>query len=128
LGIALLQNGDAQGAREALVNGSSIGPEIYFYLGQAYERLDNRDAAIEAYKEATVRRPQFFEALYSLGRILLTVGKASDAVRYLEAAVQLQPDRAQVHLYLGMALVAAGQKDVAANVALRARDTGHGEA
>ena len=128
LGIALLQNGDAQGAREALVNGTSVGPEVYFYLGQAYERLDNRDAAIEAYKQATVGRPQFFEALYSLGRVLLNVGRASDAVRYLEEAAQLKPDRAQVHLDLGMALVAAGQKDVAANAALSARDAGHGEA
>lgn len=127
LGIALLQKGDAEGARQALVKGTSIGPEIYFYLGQAYERLTNQSAAIESYKEAIGGRPQFFEALYALGRLLLVIGKGSEAIWYLQQAAQLEPDRAQAHLYLGMAFVATGQKDAAANAALHAKEAGHAE-
>src|SRR6266536_1684157 len=49
LGIALLQAGEFQAARDALAKGTSVGPEIYLYLGETNERLGDREEAIAAY-------------------------------------------------------------------------------
>ena len=124
LGMALLQAGEFEAARESLTKGTSVGPEIYVYLGAANERLGQREAATEAYKAAIARQPQLFVAEFSLGRLLLDGSQAAEAAAHLRRATELQPDQAQAHLYLALALVSIGQMATAASTAERAKDTG----
>jgi tetratricopeptide (TPR) repeat protein len=124
LGIALLQMGDAHAALNSLKKGSSIGPEIYVYLGEAYERLGNSAGAIDAYKNAIAGNPEMFPAQLSLGRLLLTQGEAIKAMECLERATRIEPHHPQAQLYLAMALLMLGRSDSAKVAALRANDLG----
>jgi tetratricopeptide (TPR) repeat protein len=124
LGIALLQSGDISGARDSLLRSTAIGPEIYVYLGEAYERLDDTDAAIEAYKKATLGDSQLFEALFPLGRLLLKRGQSEQSITYLRRAAEIHPDRAETQIYLGLALAAGGKPELAKAAAQRAKETG----
>jgi tetratricopeptide (TPR) repeat protein len=124
LGIGLLQIGDAEGARGALEKGTSLGPEIFLYLGEAYERLNDSSGAIEAYKSAANGNLDLFPALFSAGRLLLRQGKSQQAIEYLQHAVEIKPDHPDAQLYLGMAFFAAGKLDLAKAAALRASEVG----
>ena len=127
LGMALQQAGKFEAAREALTKGTPVGPEIYVYLGITNERLGDRDAAIKAYTEASTRQSQLLVAQFSLGRLLLEAGRAAEAVTPLRNATQLQPGKAQAHLYLALALIATSQMEAAVTAAQRAKDTSETE-
>jgi len=127
LGMALLQAGEFEAAREALTKGASVGAEIYVYLGIANERLGDRESAIKAYAEASRQQPQLFVAQISLGRLLLGAGRAAEAEVPLRKAAELQPDQPQVHLYLALALAATGHTETAVTTAQRAKKLGGAE-
>ncbi len=127
LGIALLQSGDFGAAREFLAKGTSVGAEIYVYLGTANERLGDAAAAMENYRAALIRQPQLFAAEFPLGRLLLSSGDTAGALTLLERASQLDPASAQAELYFAMALIAAKQTARAAPVAERAAALGASE-
>lgn len=127
LGIALLQTDEFAGAREALKKGTSVGPEIYVYLGTANEGLGDNTAAIENYKAALAQQPELFAAELSLGRVLLSEGQAAEAVKHLQRAVQSDPQKAQAQLYLALSLIATGQKESAVTAAKLAKSSGASE-
>jgi tetratricopeptide (TPR) repeat protein len=127
LGIALLEAGELVAARDAFMKGTSIGAEIYVYLGTANEGLGDNKTAIENYRAARAQDPQLSAAELSLGRVLLSIGQAAEAVEHLQRASILDPGKAQVELYLALALLASNQKDDAIAAAARARSSGTAE-
>jgi len=127
LGMALLQKGEFEAAREALTKGTSVGAEIYVYLGNTNERLGDNESAIKAYAEASRQQPQLFVAQTSLGRLLLGAGRAAEAEAPLRRAAELQPEQPQAHLYLALALAATGDTEVAVATAQLAKKLGGAE-
>lgn len=127
LGMALLQAGEVTAARDFLLRGTSVGPEIYVYLGAASERLGDNKTAIESYRTALAEQPQLFVAEFALGRLLLDKGEAAEAVKCLQRATELNPEKAQAQLYLALALVATSQRESAVAAAERAQNSGASE-
>lgn len=127
LGVALLQSGDFADARDALMKGTSVGPEIDVYLGTANEKLGNNKEAIENYKAALVQQPELFVAELSLGRVLLSEKQAKEAIKHLQRATQSDPQKARAQLYLALALIATGQKESATIAAQLAKSFGTSE-
>ncbi len=64
------------------------------------------DEVIAAYQRALELNPDFLEAHFNLGNVLLrTPGRRDDAVVHYEAAIRLEPDFAEAHTNLGTILV-----------------------
>ena len=77
-------------------------PEAYYNLGLAYLRLEDREKAIQAFREAARSRPSYVAAHSSLGKALLEAGRTDEARLSLERVVTL-----------GKALLKAGRTDEA---------------
>ena len=58
------------------------------------------DEAATLFRQVVAAHPNYFNAQYQLGKILLDRGQASDAVGYLEAAARLQPQTDYLHYQL----------------------------
>jgi serine/threonine-protein kinase len=92
-------------------------PATLGLLGAVLERLDERPLAVEVLRSAQQRRPNDFWINHELARLLVRLkpARASEAVRYYQAALALRPDSPGVHLNLGLAL--HNQGDLAGAVA-----------
>ena len=55
-------------------------------------------------------KPDFAEARYLLGKILLAQGSTAEAIEHLEAAARLAPEDANAHYQLGRAYTRAGPR------------------
>ena len=58
-------------------------------------------------------RPDYAQARYLFGKILLAQGAAEQAVEQLEAAVRVAPKDANIHYQLGRAYQSLGRQDAA---------------
>ncbi|MFK8028923.1 MAG: tetratricopeptide repeat protein [Gammaproteobacteria bacterium] len=68
------------------------------------------DAALNRYRSVLEHDPDNPEALSLLGRLECRRGNYGEGVLHLQRAARLAPDRADVHLGLGYALIGAGEK------------------
>jgi tetratricopeptide (TPR) repeat protein len=128
LGIAYRELGDPERARRHLGANGHVpllfaDPEIdgldglveagryYLQLGDLARGRGDREAAIEAYREALERSPDDPRAHYNLGVTLMESGEAGEGRTHLEEAVRLDPEFRDAHFNLGMAL--AGEERLA---------------
>ena len=58
-------------------------------------------------------RPEFADARYLLGKILLADGAAEEAVQHLEVAARVAPQDFNIHYQLGQAYQKLGRSDLA---------------
>jgi protein O-mannosyl-transferase len=79
----------------------------YCGLGHALMGLGKRDKAIERFREAAVKyekaleiRPKYVEAHSNLGNALARLGRYDDAIRHYEAALEIEPNRADTRFNL----------------------------
>jgi Flp pilus assembly protein TadD len=56
-------------------------------------------------------RPDFADARYLLGKILLAQGATAEAIAQLEAATRLAPDEANAHYQLARAYTSLGRAE-----------------
>ncbi|MDX1981538.1 MAG: tetratricopeptide repeat protein [Bryobacteraceae bacterium] len=84
-------------------------PEYYFELAQAHLGRNRRDRAIEWYRRALARDPNFVPALASLGSALRREGRLPEALQTLENAVRLAPRNPTARHELGEALRESGR-------------------
>jgi len=68
---------------------------------------------LKSVERAVALAPEDFDAQFTLGRALYTVGDSAAAVRAFRAALALKPDDAQTMFYLATALESAGESDAA---------------
>ena len=107
-GLLYEQSGEVEKALEQFKNALAKAPDdadLTLRVGAAYVAIGRPDDALPMLKKVLDKRPQSAEANHYLGRALLSKGGASmqDAARYLKHAVELDPNRAEYHLYLAWA-------------------------
>ena len=99
-------------ALPALLTAARLLPadaEVRYYLGNAYRARGDVDGAIDAYRRAVERRPDFTEAYNELGRALLERGEPEPAKEALRRALAGRPDDAAALGNLANALRVMGR-------------------
>ena len=95
MGALLLSKLDAQGAvvmlRQAILIDNSR-PEAHDMLGSALESLGRFAEAIEQYRIALARDPQYWDARYNLAKALAKSGELSGALENFRQVIAAYPD------------------------------------
>jgi tetratricopeptide (TPR) repeat protein len=94
---------------ERLVLERQGNPWLYFRYGYALGRQGRYPQAAEAYLEAIRLKPDYPDALNSLGNVLYNQGRYPQAEAKHRAALELKPDFPGAHLNLGNALWRQGK-------------------
>jgi tetratricopeptide (TPR) repeat protein len=113
LGVALLWNGNPDGAIQALQRALEIDPNYEwadYYLGVSLARKHEFEKAEEALDNALKLRPEFPEAEFYRGLVYAGQGRFQQAEPDLYAAVHSRPDAAATHYYLGSVLMRLGKE------------------
>lgn len=120
-----LQAGDPAAARPLLEQAAAIDPgrtDVQVLLGAVADRLGDTAQAEQAWQAARVAIGDEARFLAQRGRAYLQVGLADQALQDEQAAIQLQPDLAAAHFFLGMALETAGRSTEAIQAYSRASE------
>lgn len=84
-------------------------PDLMLRVGCGKVAANRADQAEELLRKVLSQRPSSAETHHCLGRALLVQGtRLADALRMLERAVELDPNRAEYQLYVGWAANEAG--------------------
>ena len=83
--------------------------EAHYNLAFALRDLGRNDEAIRHFELALLARPDYVDALNSLGLTLTHAGRLKEAIVRYEEALRFEPDQAQVHNNLGNALRQTGR-------------------
>lgn len=107
-GLLYEQSGDVEKAIEQFKNALAKAPDdpdLQVRVGAAYVAIEHPDDAIPMLRKVLEKRGTSAEANHYLGRALFLKGPSNEqeAIRYLRRAVELDPHRAEYHLYLGWA-------------------------
>lgn len=88
--------------------------ERHFREAAANERDGDPEGAISEYRSAIKDYPDYADAHYNLGRLLIDKQGYSEAIKELKEAIRLKPNDADAHNNLGLALKRNGDVDAAA--------------
>ncbi len=90
-------------------------PDLQLRVGSAYVAIGRPDDAIPMLRKVIQERPSSVEAEHFLGRALMLKGptQQNEALRYLQRAVDGDPNRADFHVYLAWAANDAAKFDLA---------------
>ena len=86
---------------------------LYLSAGRFDEARADYTAAVSQLQKTAPKGPALVEAFTGLGRALLGLNRAPDAVTSFQSATRLAPDNFAANLGLGQASLAAGQTDAA---------------
>jgi len=98
LGFAQFQSGRYAAAVESLKQAEEINrsyPPLYLHLGNTYFALENLPLAEEAYSKALRLAPDYLEARYRYGLLLLRLEKRREARQVFLDLYRLAPDSSQ---------------------------------
>lgn len=115
--------GDIAGGIRYLESSSLLAPlkpGAMEYLWRLRGASEGRRQELEAARRAAAEHPQDVQAQRELGRLLLELGHAAEAIGPLESTVQLAPDDAEAWRLLGQALAITQQNQLARQAFLRA--------
>lgn len=107
-GLLFEESGDVQKAIEQFKGALAKAPDdpdLQLRVGSAYVVIGRPDDALPMLRKVLEKRPTSAEAHHYIGRALMLRGRAEqvDALRYLKRAVDLDPNRAEFHVYLAWA-------------------------
>src|SRR5262249_51158636 len=102
------QSGDVQKALEQFMSASEKAPndvDLMLRVGAALVTIGEVDKALPLLTKVKDQRPNSAEANHFMGRAYLKKGglDTASSMRYLQRAVDLDPNRAEYHLYLAWA-------------------------
>ncbi len=100
--------------------GQSDSAVTYFSRGLRYHDLGRWHKAIEAFKKATVIKPDYELAYFGLGIVYSQLETWEDALTSFQKAVELSPDYAAAYLGLGIAYTMLGRNSDAVEVCRKA--------
>lgn len=107
LGIALYETADLKGAAGELALVATALPkwaDARYSLGSVYARIDRVSDANTELRAALALESRHFRANLLLGRLLTLTGKATEAVAFLQTAVEVDPKSAEARQFLADAL------------------------
>ena len=90
-----------------------IVPTLHYMTGEALSELGRHQEAEQHYESALRAWPNFKEALNSLARLLLDQEHYEDALERYRALERIEPENADIHLQIGVALFKAGRVEEA---------------
>jgi predicted Zn finger-like uncharacterized protein len=107
-GILFERSGDMQKALEQFQSASQKFPndiDLMLHVGAAYVAIGEPEKALPLLIKVKDQRPNSAEANHFVGRAYLQQGglEAAAAMRYLQRAVALDPNKAEYHLYVAWA-------------------------
>ena len=107
-GLLFEESGDVEKAIEQFKSALARAPDdpdLQLRVGSAYVAIGRPDDAMPMLRKVLEKRPTSAEAHHYIGRALLLKGRSEqvDALRYLKRAVDLDPNRAEFHVYLAWA-------------------------
>jgi tetratricopeptide (TPR) repeat protein len=107
-GLLFEESGDVQKAIEQFQGALAKAPDdpdLQLRVGSAYVAIGRADDAVTMLRKVLDKRLTSAEAHHYMGRALMLKGRASevDAIRELKRAVDLDPNRAEFHVYLAWA-------------------------
>ncbi|MCZ6778142.1 MAG: tetratricopeptide repeat protein [Acidobacteria bacterium] len=120
--IGLRLKGDRDGAEAVYLELSALAPndaEAFFDLGLAQEENGNLESALESLDRATDLDPKFADAQFTRGRLLVKLGKSTEALSVFNLVLALHVERsneegqAAAHTGLGRTQRVLGQDDEA---------------
>jgi tetratricopeptide (TPR) repeat protein len=128
-GLLFEETGQSDRALEAYSEALSKAPnniDLKLRVGSTQVIAGHPAPAEPILREVVKERPNSAEANHFLGRALLARGtNLSEAMRFLEAAVNIDPNRAEYHLYVGWAANDAGNPGRAEGELKKALDLDH---
>jgi len=128
LAVAYAENGQSDqaiGTLEKVIKAHPDDAEAYFNLGTVYAKQGpplGCQKAIANFKEAVRIDPHYDAARYSVAKVLVQLGKFSDAVSYLSEYTHRQPNDAEGFHLLGSAYTGLTQLPKAVETLERARE------
>lgn len=104
-GLLFEESGDLQKAIDQFKGALAKAPndvDLQLVVGSAYVMIGRPDEAIDSLNKVLKARPTNAEAEHYLGRAQMLQGtsKWADAMRHLKKAVELDPTRAEYHVYI----------------------------
>jgi tetratricopeptide (TPR) repeat protein len=107
-GLLFEQSGDVQKALEQFQSAFEKTPkdvDLMLRVGAAYVSIGDIEKALPLLNKVKDQRPNSAEANHFIGRAYLRQGglDSAAAMRYLQRAVELDPNRAEYHLYVAWA-------------------------
>jgi len=107
-GVLFEESGDVEKAIEQFKSALAKAPDdpdLQLRVGSAYVAIDRPDDALPMLRKVLQKRPTSAEAHHYIGRALMlkSRGDQVEALRYLKRAVDLDPNRAEFHVYLAWA-------------------------
>lgn len=82
---------------------------VYTSLGNAYNKMDEFEKAIEMHKKALEKNPDFYQAWVNLGIVYRLTGDFDQAEQCYLKAMDLEPDYAELHVSLGALYIFQGK-------------------
>jgi tetratricopeptide (TPR) repeat protein len=102
------------------ISNSGLSAAQLYLLGRYYQGRLRNVPALEAFKAALVRDPQYFEAYNALGALYCEQGRIDEGIAAFEQALRLSPSAAHVQNNLGYGLILAGRYPEAVSALQRA--------
>ncbi|MGO9673696.1 MAG: tetratricopeptide repeat protein [Methylocella sp.] len=111
LGLLLLEtrrHPQAAAAYAAALTLDPRNPAWHFGLAKALAGSGLSDLAIDSYRDACSRAPDYADAEIDLASLLSDCGESAEAIALLRHALTRHPDRADLHMALAFCLLAIG--------------------
>lgn len=124
LGAALLRQDLFKEAQAALQQSLSLkaDPDTEYLLGVSLEKLGDRAAAIETFRQVVRSRADHAAAHAALGAAYREAGSYTEARAELERAIQLDPNDLRANYQLGLVYAKLGEPEAAKKMFARADD------
>jgi len=115
---ALAHTGEYEKSLEVFQHAIELAPQnpaFYRHLAAfslSYE-YQVRQIALPAARQALLLQPDDPESLVTMGQVLVLLGDLATAERYLNTALQIEPNQASAHLQLGLLYILRGDRQAA---------------
>lgn len=113
LGVALIHLGLPAKAIPELRTEVASGdkqPEVAYHLAYALNETQEKGEAEQLLRSVVETQPNYTEAQYLLGKILLEKGNTKESIRHLEQAATMAPDEPFIHYQLQLAYKRDGRE------------------